>query len=76
MASRASMRFGARGSASPLVDAERGIVFNLTLLLYKKAPNLQWMYVSETFRAVNHKIVQIDNIGLMMQGVSTTGFIH
>jgi hypothetical protein len=40
------------------------------------APNLQRMYVSETIKVVNHEIVQIDDIGLMTQGVSTTGFIH
>jgi hypothetical protein len=34
------------------------------------------MYVSETFKVINHKVVQIDNIGLMMPGVSTIGFIH
>jgi len=60
----------------PIVDAERGIVFGLTLLLYPKSPNQQRMYVSEIFKVVNHKIVQIDNIGLMMQGVTTNGFVH
>jgi hypothetical protein len=32
------------------------------------------MYVSETFKVVNHNIVRIDNIGLMRPGVSTTAF--
>jgi hypothetical protein len=60
----------------PIVDPERGIVLGLTLLLYPKSPNQQRMYVSELFKVVNRKVVQIDNIGLMMQGVPTTGFIH
>ena len=60
----------------PIVDPERGIVFGLTLLLYPKSPNQQRMYVSEIFKVVNHKVVQIDNIGLMMQGVPTNGFVH
>ena len=60
----------------PIVDPERGIVLGLTLLLYPKSPNLQRMYVSEIFKVVNHKVVQIDNIGLMMQGVPTNGFVH
>ena len=60
----------------PIVDPERGIVFGLTLLLYPKSPNQQRMYVSEIFKVVNHKVVQIDNIGLMMPGVPTNGFVH
>jgi len=60
----------------PIVDAERGIVLGFTLLLYPKSPNQQRMYVSEIFKVVDHKVVQIDNIGLMMQGVATTGYIH
>ena len=34
------------------------------------------MYVSEVFNVVGGKIVKIDNIGLMMTGVTTLGFIH
>jgi hypothetical protein len=60
----------------PIVDPERGIVLGLTLLLYPKSPSQQRMYVSEIFKVVNHKIVQIDNIGLMLQGVTTNGYVH
>ena len=60
----------------PVIDAERGIVFGVTLLHYLKTPNQSVMYVSEVFKVVGGKIVKIDNIGLMMPGVTTLGFIH
>jgi len=34
------------------------------------------MYVSEVFNVVGGKIVQTDNIGLVMQGATKLGFIH
>jgi hypothetical protein len=60
----------------PVVDEEQGIVFGVTLLHYLKTPNQSVMYVSEVFKVVGGKIVKIDNIGLMMQGVGTLGFVH
>lgn len=60
----------------PVIDTERGIVFGVTLLHYLKTPNQQQMYVSEVFKVVGGRIVRIDNIGLMMQGVVTLGFAH
>ncbi len=60
----------------PVVDAERGIVFGVTLLHYLKTPDQRVMYVSEVFKVVGGKIVKIDNIGLMMRGVATLGFAH
>ena len=60
----------------PVIDPERGIVFGVTLLHYLKTPNQQQMYVSEVFKVVGGRIVRIDNIGLMMQGVTTLGFSH
>lgn len=60
----------------PVVDAERGIVFAVTLLHYPKLPNRPQMYVSELFKVVAGRIVKIDNIGLMMQGIATLGFTH
>ena len=60
----------------PVIDPERGIVFGLTLLHYPTRPNQPVMYVSEIFKVVRGKIVRIDNIGLMMEGVSTLGFTH
>jgi hypothetical protein len=58
----------------PVIDAERGIVLGLTLLHYPKMQ--RQMYVSEVFKVVAGRIVKIDNIGLMMQGVETLGFVH
>jgi hypothetical protein len=60
----------------PVIDAERGIVFGVTLLHYPKLPQQPQMYVSEIFKVVSGRIVKIDNIGLMMNGVSTLGFVH
>jgi hypothetical protein len=60
----------------PVIDPERGVVFGVTLLHYLKTPNQQQMYVSEVFKVVGGRIVRIDNIGLMMQGVTTLGFTH
>jgi hypothetical protein len=34
------------------------------------------MYVSEVFKVVNREIVQIDDVGLMIQGFTTSGFSH
>ena len=60
----------------PVIDPERGIVFGVTLLHYPSLPNQPQMYVSELFKVVSGRIVKIDNIGLMMQSVSTLGFTH
>ena len=60
----------------PVIDAERGIVFGVTLLHYLKTSNQSVMYVSEVFKVVGGKIVRIENVGLMMPGVATLGFIH
>ena len=59
-----------------VIDPERGLVFGITLLHYLKSPDQRVMYVSEVFKVVGGKIVKIDNIGLMMPGVTTLGFIH
>jgi len=60
----------------PVIDVERGIVFGVTLLHYLKSPTPSQMYVSEVFKVVGGRIVRIDNIGLMMRGVATLGFVH
>ena len=60
----------------PVVEPERGIVFGVTLLHYPKLPKQSEMYVSEVFKVVGGRIVKIDNIGLMMEGVETLGFTH
>jgi hypothetical protein len=54
-----------------VIDADRGIVFGLTLLMYAD----QVMYVSEVFKVERGRIVHIDNIGLVKPGLKhTTGF--
>jgi hypothetical protein len=60
----------------PVVDPERGVVFGVTLLHYPKLPKQPQMYVSEVFKVVGGRVVKIDNIGLMMEGVETLGFTH
>lgn len=60
----------------PIVDPDTGLVFGVTMLHYLKSPTQNVMYVSELFKVVGGKIVKIDNIGLMMQGLTTLGFIH
>lgn len=60
----------------PVVDPERGVVLGVTLLHYPNLPQQPRMYVSEIFKVVAGRIVKIDNIGLMLDGVSTLGFIH
>jgi hypothetical protein len=60
----------------PVIDPERGIVFGITLLHYLKDQPPRQMSVSEIFKVVQGRIVRVDNIGLMMQGVTTLGFIH
>ena len=60
----------------PVIDPERGIVFGVTLLHYPKTAKQPRMYVSEIFKVVSGRIVKIDNIGLMLEGVSTLGFVH
>lgn len=59
-----------------VIDEERGIVFGITLLHYPSLPDEPQMYVSEIFKVIDGKIFQIDNIGLMMEGVETLGFDH
>jgi hypothetical protein len=60
----------------PVIDEERGIVIGITLLHYLKSPRNSKMYVTEVFKIVKGKIVKIDNIGLMQDGISTLGFAH
>lgn len=60
----------------PVVDPERGIVMGITLLHYPRLPGQPKMYVSEIFKVAGGRIVKIDNIGLMMSGVETLGFVH
>lgn len=60
----------------PVIDPERGVVVGVTLLHYLKTQPGRQMYVCEVFKVVGGRIVKIDNIGLMMEGVTTLGFVH
>lgn len=60
----------------PVIDEERGIVIGITLLHYLKSPRNSKMYVTEVFKVVKGRIVRIDNIGLMQDGLTTLGFSH
>lgn len=60
----------------PVIDPERGIVVGITLLHYLSGSTPRQMYVSEVFKVIDRRIVRIDNLGLMMEAVATTGFIH
>jgi hypothetical protein len=60
----------------PVIDPERGVVLGVTLLHYRRVPGQTQMSVSELFKVVAGRIVKIDNIGLMMEGVPTLGFAH
>jgi len=60
----------------PIIDAEHGVVLGISSLHYPKMPNQPKMYVSEVFKVVAGRVVKIDNIGLMLEGVTTLGFNH
>jgi hypothetical protein len=60
----------------PVIDEERGIVLGMTMLHYAALPNEQRMYVSEIFKVVDGRVVHIDNIGVMLNGIATLGFTH
>ena len=60
----------------PVIDPERGIIVGLALLHYLSESPPRQMYVFEVFKVVGGRIVHIDNIGLMLDGVETMGFVH
>lgn len=45
-------------------------------LWYLQAPTPSQIYVSEVFKVVGGRIVRIDNVGVMMTGVTSLGFVH
>jgi hypothetical protein len=55
-----------------LVDAERGVVIAYSILYY--AGSDRRMQISEVFKILGGRIRLIDNIGLMGQGMTTSGF--
>ena len=55
----------------PVVDTERGIAIGYTLLLY---PNDREMLISEIFKVLDGRIRLVDYIGIVDNGIKTTGF--
>lgn len=54
------------------IDPERGIVIGYTVLFY--GDSKQRMLVNEIFKIIDGRIRMIDNIGLMEEGITTSGF--
>jgi hypothetical protein len=56
-----------------LVDPERGIVIGYAVLQYA---NDRQMQINEIFKILDGRIRLVDNIGLMGQGIKTSGFTN
>ena len=57
-----------------LIDPERGIVIGYSILYYGKSSRR--MQISEVFKILDSRIRMVDNIGLMEEGITTSGFTH
>jgi hypothetical protein len=57
-----------------LVDPERGIVIAYAILLYANSDRT--MQINEVFKILDGRIRLIDNIGLMGEGIKTSGFLY
>jgi len=55
-----------------LIDPERGIVIGYAILHYGDSPRR--MQINEIFKILNGRIRMVDNIGLMEEGITTSGF--
>jgi hypothetical protein len=55
-----------------LIDPERGIVIGYAILYYGESPRR--MQINEIFKILNGRIRMVDNIGLMEEGITTSGF--
>jgi len=55
-----------------LVDPERGIVIGYAILYYGNSDRR--MQINEVFKILDSRIRMVDNIGLMQQGITTSGF--
>jgi hypothetical protein len=55
-----------------LIDPERGIVIGYAILYYGNSPRR--MQINEIFKILNGRIRMVDNIGLMEEGITTSGF--
>jgi hypothetical protein len=57
-----------------VVDPERGIVIGYSILYYGDSPRR--MQINEIFKILDGRIRMVDNIGLMEEGITTSGFTH
>jgi hypothetical protein len=55
-----------------LIDPERGIVIGYAILYYGDSPRR--MQINEVFKILDGRIRMVDNIGLMEEGITTSGF--
>jgi len=55
-----------------LVDPERGIVIGYAILYYGNSDRR--MQISEVFKILGGRLRMVDNIGLMEEGITTSGF--
>lgn len=57
-----------------VVDPERGIVIGYSILYYGNSERR--MQINEVFKILDGRIRMVDNIGLMEEGITTSGFTH
>jgi hypothetical protein len=55
-----------------LIDPERGIVIGYAVLYYSDSPRR--MQINEIFKILDGRIRMVDNIGLMQDGITISGF--
>lgn len=57
-----------------LIDPERGIVIGYAILYY--GDSARRMQINEVFKILDGRIRMVDNIGLMEEGITTSGFAN
>jgi hypothetical protein len=55
-----------------LIDPERGIVIGYAILYYGDSPRR--MQINEVFKILDRRLRMVDNIGMMEDGITTSGF--
>jgi hypothetical protein len=55
-----------------LIDPERGIVIGYAILYYGDSPRR--MQINEVFKILDGRLRMVDNIGMMIDGITTSGF--
>ena len=57
-----------------VIDPERGIVIGYSILNYGDSPRK--MQINEIFKILDGRIRMVDNIGMMEEGITTSGFTN